>query len=192
MVLASLYAQETTTAQLQSHSCFPGCLLILTEDRYMYFPEVWERGFVASVVVKFYNRLQNCARFLAIILTVFKRASQATRFHSALQESCSMPPEWQSVWLNSRLTRGWKLKVLLLRGTCNAHDSLSLPKLLNQLQELKTLEKKDVVKYLYALQIDYELWLLQKPCHWSCFKINRSIQEILKKQQTIPLDPLLK
>ena len=68
-----------------------------------------------------------------------------------------MPPEWQSVRLNSRLTRGWKLKVLLLRGTCTVHEFLSLPKLLNQLQELKTLEKKDVVKYLCALQIDYEL-----------------------------------
>ena len=43
------------------------------------------------------------------------------------------------------------------------HDFLSLPKLLNQLQELKTLEKKDVVKYLCALQIDYELGLLEKP-----------------------------
>ena len=28
-----LYAQETTTAHLRSHSCFPDCLVILNEDR---------------------------------------------------------------------------------------------------------------------------------------------------------------
>ena len=43
------------------------------------------------------------------------------------------------------------------------HDFLSLPKLLNQLQELKAPEKKDVV--FCALQIDYELELLEKPCY---------------------------
>lgn len=43
------------------------------------------------------------------------------------------------------------------------HDFLSLPKLLKQLQELKTLEKKDVVKNFYALQIDDELGLLENP-----------------------------
>lgn len=43
------------------------------------------------------------------------------------------------------------------------HDFLSLPKLLNQLQELKTLEKKDVVKNFCALQIDDELGLLENP-----------------------------
>ena len=30
--VGSLYTQETTTAQLKSHYCFPGCLVILTED----------------------------------------------------------------------------------------------------------------------------------------------------------------
>ena len=28
-----LYAQETTTAHLRSHSCFADCLVILNEDR---------------------------------------------------------------------------------------------------------------------------------------------------------------
>ena len=45
------------------------------------------------------------------------------------------------------------------------HDFLSLPKLLNQLQELKALEKKDVVTIFCALQIDYELELLEKSCY---------------------------
>ena len=50
------------------------------------------------------------------------------------------------------------------------HDFLSLPKILNQLQELKTLEKKDiqVAKFLCALQNDYEFGLLdqaEKPCY---------------------------
>ena len=76
-----------------------------------------------------------------------------------------MQPEWSSVQLNSCLTRGWQLKVLLLRGTCTVHDFLSLPKLLNQLQKLKALEKKDVVKNFCALQIDYELRLPEKPCY---------------------------
>ena len=44
------------------------------------------------------------------------------------------------------------------------HDFLSLPNLLNQLQELKTLEKKDV-KNFCALQIDNELGLLENPCY---------------------------
>ena len=48
------------------------------------------------------------------------------------------------------------------------------------------------IPLICALQIDYELGLLEKPCYWSCFKINRTILEILKRQQTIPLDFLLK
>jgi len=44
------------------------------------------------------------------------------------------------------------------------------------------------IPLICALQIDYELALLEKPCYWSCFKINRTILEIQRKQQTIPLD----
>ena len=47
--VSPLYAQETTTAQLQSHACFPGCLVILTENRY--FQEVRERGIVGNCFV---------------------------------------------------------------------------------------------------------------------------------------------
>ena len=48
------------------------------------------------------------------------------------------------------------------------------------------------IPLICALQIDHELGLLKKPCYWSCFKINGTIIEILKKQQTITLDSLLK
>ena len=89
--MGSLYTQETTTAQLKSHSSFPGCFVILTEERY--FQEVRERGFVGNCFVLHKNclcvsrgkvlqkTLKLCKILIAIILTVF-RAFQATRILS--------------------------------------------------------------------------------------------------------------
>lgn len=76
MVLASLYAQETTTAQLQSHSCFPGCLVILTEDRY--FQEVSERGFVGNCFVDNYGLCISRGKVLQQTLKLCKILSHNT------------------------------------------------------------------------------------------------------------------
>ena len=42
--LTLLYAQETTIAQMRSHSCFPDRLLILNED-YLDFQTIRKKGF---------------------------------------------------------------------------------------------------------------------------------------------------
>ena len=52
-----LYAQETTNAQLRSHSCFPDRLLILNEDRIL--SDDYKKGFRKTLLIFHYFPILN-------------------------------------------------------------------------------------------------------------------------------------